>query len=151
MENASKALLIAGAILIAILLIAIGMMVFNSAKGVIDTSASNMSDTEKTAFNKQFDVYNGTQSGSNVKEIISKINTNNSNPNNVKIILGTCTGTDLKQDEKSGQITGMTGGTNAIRNQAQYDVSFSDAAAKAPEGQTAKQDGLLDTVTIVLK
>ena len=40
MENASKALLIAGAILIVILLIAVGMMVYNGAKGSIDKGIS---------------------------------------------------------------------------------------------------------------
>ena len=143
MENASKALLIAGAILIAILLIAIGMMVFNSAKGVIDTSTSNMSDTEKTAFNKQFTVYDGVQSGSNVKELITKINTNNSNKNNIKISLGTNTGTALKQDATSGVISGEDDATSPIKNQAQYDVKFKDTGTAT--------DGLVDTVDITMR
>ena len=39
MENASKALIIAGAILLAILIIALGVFIFNKAK-----SATNMDD-----------------------------------------------------------------------------------------------------------
>jgi len=40
MENASKALIIAGAILISILLISLGIMMFNSSKGTTDQAAS---------------------------------------------------------------------------------------------------------------
>lgn len=87
MENASKALLIAGAILIAILLIAIGMMVYNSASGVVDSAASNMSSQEKTMFNKQWTIYEGTQSGSVANEIVTAIRTNNSDDDNPDITL----------------------------------------------------------------
>lgn len=38
MENASKALIIAGAILISILLISVGILIFNSTSGVSDSS-----------------------------------------------------------------------------------------------------------------
>ena len=48
MENASKALIIAGAILISILLISVGILVFNSTKGVTD-NAGNAGDVMMTA------------------------------------------------------------------------------------------------------
>ena len=85
MENASKALLIAGAILIAILLIAIGMMVFNSANSVIDTAASGMSDNEKTMHNKKFNMYAGTRTGTEVKELAKLVREHNANPENYRI------------------------------------------------------------------
>ena len=44
MENASKALLIAGAILIVILLIAIGVLLYTNSKEVIDTSTGKVSE-----------------------------------------------------------------------------------------------------------
>ena len=81
MENASKALLIAGAILIAILLIAIGMKVFNSASGVVNSAGSNMSSQEKTMFNKQWDQYSGKQSGSVLKQLVTDVNANNAGDN----------------------------------------------------------------------
>ena len=70
MENASKALLIAGAILLSILIIAIGMYIFTSAKSTITESTSSMSTREKDAFNEQFTVYEGAQTGSSVKALI---------------------------------------------------------------------------------
>ena len=81
MENASKALLIAGAILIAILLIAIGMKVFNSASGVVNSAGSNMSSQEKTMFNKQWDQYSGKQSGSVIKQLKTDVEANNAGDN----------------------------------------------------------------------
>ena len=54
MENATKALLIAGAILIAILLITIGIKILNSTKGTVDSSQATMDATAITTFNSQF-------------------------------------------------------------------------------------------------
>lgn len=86
MENASKALLIAGAILIVILLIAVGMMVYQGAQGSINKAIGSMSSTEKDIHNKQFESYMGQKvSGSNVKSLLSKIITNNADDNNVAV------------------------------------------------------------------
>lgn len=54
MENATKALIIAGAILIAILLITIGIKILNSTKGTVDSSQATMDATAITTFNSQF-------------------------------------------------------------------------------------------------
>lgn len=70
MENASKALLIAGAILLSILIIAIGMSIYNSASSTINSSIGAMSTQEKDAFNNQFTSYEGAQTGSKVKALI---------------------------------------------------------------------------------
>ena len=77
MENASKALIIAGAILLSILIIAIGIYIFNSAQGTIDSSLESMSSQEVDAFNSQFTSYQGDeQSGSNVKSLMTKLAAN---------------------------------------------------------------------------
>lgn len=49
MENASKALLIAGAILIAILLISLGIIMFNSSKGTTDQASNTANAMEQGA------------------------------------------------------------------------------------------------------
>ena len=54
MENATKALLIAGSILIAILLIAMGVKIFNSTSGTTQSAQSTMDATAITTFNSQF-------------------------------------------------------------------------------------------------
>ena len=79
MENASKALLIAGAILLAILLISLGIMVFTQAQSTVETSG--MSQAEITAFNNKFLKYEGTKSGTEVKALVNEvIASNESNP-----------------------------------------------------------------------
>lgn len=75
MENASKALIIAGAILLAILLISLGIFVFTQAQ---DTLGSiNLSEQEVLAFNNKFLAYEGTIRGSQVKQLINLIDSNN--------------------------------------------------------------------------
>ena len=59
MENATKALVIAGAILVAILLIAVGVRVLNSTKGTTESTKSTMKATEITMFNNKFTAYAG--------------------------------------------------------------------------------------------
>ncbi len=76
MENASKALIIAGAILLSILIIAIGIYIFNQANTTITSSMSSMSTQEKDAFNNEFTTYQGKQKGSNVKALLSKLAAN---------------------------------------------------------------------------
>ena len=75
MENASKALIIAGAILLAILLISLGIMIFNQAQDTVNNSG--MTQAEITTFNNKFLKYEGTQKGSN--EVIAS-NADSSNP-----------------------------------------------------------------------
>ena len=73
MENASKALLIAGAILLCILIIAIGMFIYNSAQSTITDSMTSLSTQEIDAFNNQFTSYEGFQTGSNVKALMGRL------------------------------------------------------------------------------
>jgi hypothetical protein len=75
MENASKALIIAGAILLAILLISLGIMIYNQAANAI--SNSGMSDAELTAFNQKFTKYEGKQKGSTIRTLVQEVMSNN--------------------------------------------------------------------------
>ena len=77
MENASKALLIAGAVLIVILLIGIGMLIYSKSTGIVDTAASTMNTQEVQMFNSQFTAYEGEQDVSSVKSLIQAIIANN--------------------------------------------------------------------------
>jgi len=75
MENASKALIIAGAILLSILIIALGMRIYNSAS----SSAGNadLSAQEVSSHNAQFEAYAGKQKGVQVKTLLNAIISNN--------------------------------------------------------------------------
>ena len=79
MENASKALLIAGAILICILLIAIGMYIYNSAQSTIQTAAGQMGQQDKEMYNSMIKKYLGnSKKGSDVKQMIEDVISQNS-------------------------------------------------------------------------
>lgn len=54
MENASKALLIAGSVLVVIVLIAVGMRILNSTAGASESAQKTMDSTAITNFNMQF-------------------------------------------------------------------------------------------------
>lgn len=70
MENASKALIIAASVLVAIMIIALGVTIFNKAKGSSDTSS--LDSAQITMFNQKFEKFSGKQqSGSNVKSLLS--------------------------------------------------------------------------------
>lgn len=73
MENASKALIIAGAILLSILIIAIGMYIYNSSTNSITNAAGQISQQDIQAFNNQFTMYEGKQVGTNVKALMTTI------------------------------------------------------------------------------
>jgi hypothetical protein len=73
MENASKALIIAGAILLSILIIAIGMYIYTSSHNSISEAGSQISEQEKTSFNQQWNTYEGAQGGNNVKALLQKL------------------------------------------------------------------------------
>lgn len=75
MENASKALIIAGAILLSILIIALGVFVFNQAKGAVGNI--NLDSQSIETFNGQFLQYQGKQSGSSVKALVQKVDSYN--------------------------------------------------------------------------
>ena len=75
MENASKALIIAGAILLAIAIIGVGMYVFNNASDSVE--GSDLSEEEVIAYNGDFDPYAGEIRGSNVNTLIDTVNNHN--------------------------------------------------------------------------
>lgn len=123
MENASKALIIAGAILLAILLISLGIMIFNQAQDTVNNSG--MSKAEISSFNNQFTKYEGTQKGSNVKSLIQEVNTSNvsdvqeGNDRNIQIV-----GAGNAASGADGKKVAYTYGTSTIASSAQYDVTI---------------------------
>ena len=75
MENASKALIIAGAILLAIAIIGIGMYVYQNAADAM--SGTDMTDEQVRTYNQTFTNYEGTQRGSAVKTMCDTIANHN--------------------------------------------------------------------------
>ena len=70
MENTSKALLIAGSILLSILIIMLGIYISNRMKNI--DIESEMSKIEVQIFNQEYLLYEGVQPGQKVKYILEK-------------------------------------------------------------------------------
>ena len=71
MENASKALIIAGAILLSILIISLGIMVYNNAKNTV--GSANLSKQEIQTFNSQFENYEGSKTASEIRTMYQAV------------------------------------------------------------------------------
>ena len=105
MENASKALIIAGAILLSILIIALGMRIYNSS----NSSAANadLSATEIASFNSSFESYDGKQKGTAIRSLITAVNSSNA----------------TNQDDRKITLTGVTSASDVISNKT-YTVTL---------------------------
>ena len=99
MENASKALIIAGAILLAILIIALGVYIFNQARSA--TNMDDLSNQQVEAHNATFQNYEGTINGTQAKALIDAIRNNNQRmPDLGDIAVDGVTGTNISDMTK---------------------------------------------------
>lgn len=85
MENASKALIIAGAILLSILIITLGLGAYNNAKDQMGNA--NLSSQEINTHNSQFTTSykEGTIKGAQLKQLMTQIQVNNNDYEDRKI------------------------------------------------------------------
>lgn len=120
MENASKALIIAGAILISILLISIGIILINSGKDVTETGTAGMQSQKIQTFNSQFTSYEGTKKGSEIRSLYNTVNASNA--------------TDSVHQVK---VTGKTKASDLTATQ-NYNVTITYCPSKVPSGYTTE-------------
>lgn len=106
MENASKALLIAGAVLIVIVLISVGMLILNSTNDVTTQAGDTSTSQAIQTFNSSFVQYEGSQKGSTVKNLKQTVKASNAaNPDH--------------------QIAGnILGDTSAVVNSKKYKITI---------------------------
>ena len=123
MENATKALLIAAAVLVAILIISLGLAVYNKAANA--TSNADLSSQEIQAQNEKFTRYNGSNKrGSEVNALLQTVLTNNRNQTedgrkvevtgDVKLEKGATSITNLADTSQLYTITVNYGGPNGL-------------------------------------
>lgn len=131
MDNASKALIMAGAILIAIAIVGVGVFIFSSTSSITNTGDDQLNASAVQLTNSQLRKYAGTRvRGTTVIEMIEYINTLNTS----KVL----------PIDMSVDISGISGDvtTADITENAYYTVQFSDTE---PAGSL---DGYYDTCTI---
>ncbi len=132
MENASKALIIAGAILLAILIIGLGMFIYQQAAGVMQ--GINMSQEEIQAFNAKFDQYEGNNvRGANVNALLNQIVNNN-----------------LSTDDDSRKIKVTPSGTPAIEVSTDANGKATKITTKALTGRTYKVEFVKDASSALI-
>ena len=150
MENASKALLIAGAILLAILIIAIGMFIYTSAQSTIQNSMSSMTTQEIEGFNSNFTTYEGKQTGSQVKALLGRLianaNTYEDEPGKVPNVTIQTKKTKSKnsvnyEENNAGDCTNYSKGLSTARSQVEAKHEYT---VTMPTGQS----GLIEEVVI---
>lgn len=142
MENASKALIIAGAILLSILLISLGIMIFNQASDV--TNNNGLDEATITTFNSKFTKYEGVKKGSEVRSLIQEINASNATEQNLNSQdrQVTISGAGISNDKtfsKDNQGKSFKA-ESALSNNKSYEVKI-----------TGYKKGLVNTITVTAK
>lgn len=102
MENASKALIIAGAILLAILIISLGIYIFTQASEI--TKSNNLSEVEILNFNEKFTSFEGDNvRGGEVNSLLNRVVRNNvaNQTDDSKQVDVTIDGTEHKKSTQS--------------------------------------------------
>lgn len=100
MENASKALLMAGGILIAILILSIGVYLFTTYSKIGTTYSDTVESSEKIKFNTNFTKFEG-RTDITVQEIVSIINFASNYKENNQINVKVCVkGVDYTSENK---------------------------------------------------
>ena len=134
MENASKALIIAGAILLAILLISLGIMIYTQAQNTVQYSGMNQAAV--TSFNNQFIKYEGSIKGTMVKSMIQEVLAVNadSSTNEYSVTVNT----------KKNPVTRNIVNNNTYKVTMQYGSSghgrITNIDVKNPDGTSLKVD-----------
>ena len=116
MENATKALIIAAAILIAIVLISLGVFVLGQGSTMVQEN-SDMTATQVSTYNSKWEAFLGTKvSGSKVKQLINTVNQHNdqAEDDSKKIVLSGITSvSDVKiGDTYKVEVDTSKGGTS---------------------------------------
>ena len=116
MDNASKALVMAGAILIAVMLISLGVLLFNQGQQVAQNAGQGLNTMAIQSYNSKFNTYFGkNKSYAETKALISAVRTHNNNVEEVGA-WGICKITK----ESSSTITPATAPENVASTGATY-------------------------------
>lgn len=118
MENASKALIIAAAVIISILLVGFGMIAINQGRD--NMGSMDLSPQEISAHNSKFESFDGSVKGTTLRTLVGTIANNNDEYEDRKItVFGL--GLDTKGVTDAATIRGKI---NSITNTKTYKVKF---------------------------
>lgn len=140
MENASKALTMAGSILIALLVIGLLVLFFHNLSSEKQTEENVKAESQATDFNKQYESYNSTNLyGSQIISLMNKMMDYNQNDEKVSNY-GTISMTVILNDKNNSDATYMKAGTYDLDklNKAYNNLTneISNKNKKSYKGQT---------------
>lgn len=131
MDNASKALIMAGAILISIAIVGVGVYIFSSTSSLGNTAGQQIDATQAQMTNSTLRQYESNRvKGTTVKEFLGYadvLNTNKTLP------------ADLSVDFCGSSLSSPFAANATVEENAYYTITITD---------TTIVDGYLDTVTI---
>lgn len=148
MENASKALIIAGAILLSILLISLGIMVYTNARGTV--TEANLDSESAQTYNGKFTQYCGRKkSADDVNTLVQAIQSNNAAnaKNRIKIVpSGLTSGTHYSVGGtiKEPSATAVGNYTYIFSNSYRYDVTYEITQSDTNMNKT----GFIEKITV---
>ncbi len=122
MDNASKALIMAGAILLAVAIVGLGVYLFSLSQGLIDTAESSLSGLSVTLQNNELVKYEGQRRGSEIRQLINSVNyLKNDWPEDLTLDGDTTTTANVKSG-KLYDVTVTTDGTSGYVNKVTINV-----------------------------
>lgn len=146
MENASKALIIAGAILISIVLVSVGVLVVQNLNP--DEALSQMDQQAVDSFNSKFVGSDGTSvRGTVVKSLLSNVITSNgANEDSLRISV-TCTNSTepAKNCANTKESTAISTARAAVNTSHRFTVNFGYATDGRVNSVTIKDNSLTTT------
>ena len=139
MENASKALVMAGAVLVSLALVGLGVYIFSMSKRTADPEILEIHQIQ--TLNSQLSVYAGEQvRGSTIKEFLSLVETLNTKGTFPKNIFP---GTVTNYTFTANGTTITAANISDIEENAYYEMALQDNLP------TVAPDGVLDTYQII--
>ncbi len=126
MENASKALIIAGSILVSIVIISLGVMIVQNVSGLVK-SQSDMSGQEVQSFNSKFEQYEGIVSGATARSLYTAVrshNNQNANDPTLQVSLKIDGGDFAAGATQATSESAVTLPANTLKSGKTYNVTF---------------------------
>lgn len=127
MENASKALIIAGAILLSILIIGLGMFIYQMASGAMENV--NMDADKIRAYNSPFLAYEGTNvSGTQARALCDTVRNHNNahltDPSQQVVLMNSTAVGVTTAPEENVEVSTITTVKTSLRAGKTYTVDF---------------------------
>ena len=149
MENATKALLIAASVLIAIVLIAVGLKILAPSEKAVDQTTETLSMTEIAIYNSQFTKYEGIQRGTEAKALLNLVKVTVGKGKNFKVAFKQ-TGQDTVSIDSSVSIdSGQTALQSFSLRISLINTSINSSKNYSINTGVTNNDGYVDYVSIV--